>query len=281
MDEDLLKGIEDLRFTDDFMFGAVMRNEHICKGVIERLLQIKIAHIEYPNLQKDISPFYSQKGVRLDVYVEGADKVFDIEAQTYAQKNLGRRIRYYQSMLDADHLMRGHNYSELKECYILFLCTKDPLGAGFPVYTFDRICRENPAVSLQDDTHHIIFNASAASEAKNKELQDFLSFLKNNEAKSDFTKEIADMVQTKKFEQTFINEYLAWRLHDSDVRERGFQQGLSQGLSQGISQGARQANISTAMKLLARNWNAADVAETTGLSLEDVQGLCAQSRPIM
>lgn len=62
-----IKPIEDLVFSDDFMFGAVMRDAEICKGVLELLLQVKIDHIEYPELQKSITPFYSKKGVRLDV----------------------------------------------------------------------------------------------------------------------------------------------------------------------------------------------------------------------
>ena len=42
------KPVEDLVFTDDFMFGAVMREPEICKGVLERLLHTRIDHIEYP-----------------------------------------------------------------------------------------------------------------------------------------------------------------------------------------------------------------------------------------
>ena len=55
---------------DDFMFGAIMKNEHICRGVLERLLRMKIGKIEYPTLQKSISPFYESKGIRLDVYTD-------------------------------------------------------------------------------------------------------------------------------------------------------------------------------------------------------------------
>ena len=40
------KPIEQLVFSDDFMFGAVMHDPAICQGVLERLLQIKIDHIE-------------------------------------------------------------------------------------------------------------------------------------------------------------------------------------------------------------------------------------------
>lgn len=31
-----MKAIEDLTFTDDYLFGAIMKKEEICKGVIER-----------------------------------------------------------------------------------------------------------------------------------------------------------------------------------------------------------------------------------------------------
>lgn len=63
-----IKPVEELVFSDDFMFGAVMMDAEICKGVLERLLRIKIDHVEYPELQKSITPFYTKKGVRLDVY---------------------------------------------------------------------------------------------------------------------------------------------------------------------------------------------------------------------
>ena len=43
------KPVEELTFTDDFMFGTVMKNKVICKGVLERLLHIKVGKIEYPS----------------------------------------------------------------------------------------------------------------------------------------------------------------------------------------------------------------------------------------
>ena len=46
-----MKAIEKLTFTDDYMFGQVMKDERICKGVIERLLPIKVDHVELITLQ--------------------------------------------------------------------------------------------------------------------------------------------------------------------------------------------------------------------------------------
>ena len=68
------KPIEELTFTDDFMFGYVLHNPEICKELLEQLLQIKIDHVEYPKLQETINSYYDSKGVRLDVYVKDSDK---------------------------------------------------------------------------------------------------------------------------------------------------------------------------------------------------------------
>ena len=74
----MAKPIEELTFTDDFMFGRIMQNPEICKGLLERLLEIKIDKIEYPVLQKTISPHYKSKGIRLDVYMWKIQIVFTI-----------------------------------------------------------------------------------------------------------------------------------------------------------------------------------------------------------
>ena len=61
------KPFEELDFSDDFMFGKIMRNGEICAGVIERLLKIEVDRIDYPELQKEIAPYYTSRGVRLEV----------------------------------------------------------------------------------------------------------------------------------------------------------------------------------------------------------------------
>ena len=45
-----MKSLDELTFIDDYMFGEVMKNKDICKGVIERLTHLKIRDIEYPEL---------------------------------------------------------------------------------------------------------------------------------------------------------------------------------------------------------------------------------------
>ncbi len=128
-------------------------------------------------------------------------------------------------MLDTDSLLKGADYSELKESYIIFICLDDLFEFGLPAYTFERKCREDGSVDLGDKTHHVVFNAEAYKEEKDPGIRAFLSFVRNNTAESDLTRRIANMVQAKRFEQTFVNEYLAWNLHDKDVERRGRAEG--------------------------------------------------------
>ena len=112
-----VKTIEELTFTDDEIFQAVLHEPDVCAELVERLLHIKVGKIEYPELEKQIAPYYTTKGVRLDVYLKDVDKIIDIEIQNYLERDIGNRTRYYQSMIDMDSLMKNKDYSELKESY--------------------------------------------------------------------------------------------------------------------------------------------------------------------
>ena len=107
------KPIEELTFTDDGMFQAVLHEPDICAELVERLLQVKVHHVEYPEIEKQIAPYFTTKGVRLDVYLKDSDKIIDVELQSYPQDALGKRTRYYNSMIDMDSLMKGQDYTEL------------------------------------------------------------------------------------------------------------------------------------------------------------------------
>ena len=64
-------------------------------------------------------------------------------------------------------------------------------------------------------------------------------------------------MQTKKFEQSFVNEYLAWNLHDRDVKKQGIIEGLK----------------TTARNALAMGLTIAQVSQMTGLSLSEIEKL--------
>ena len=66
----MVKTYEELELKDDFMFSVIMRDPRYVKPFLETILRIKIAKIEYPEVQKNIDIAAGAKGIRLDVYVE-------------------------------------------------------------------------------------------------------------------------------------------------------------------------------------------------------------------
>ena len=197
------KPVEELSFTDDFMFGTVMKNKGICKGVLERLLHIKVGKIEYPSLQKTIAPFYESKGIRLDVYVSDPERIFDIEIQTSIPPSLPKRTRYYQSLMDVDNLLRGQSYAELKESYVIFICTQDPFGKGLPVYTFRNVCSEDGTLFLDDKSAKVFYNVGAYGKEGEPELSALLEYLCERRATSGFTQHIDELVEKAKRNEKF------------------------------------------------------------------------------
>ena len=265
-----MKPIEELTFTDDYMFGYVMRNEEICKELLERLLKIKIERLEYPELQKSISPYYEAKGVRLDVYVKDSDKVFDIEIQNGKKSNLGKRTRYYQSMIDIDNLLKGANYNALNESYIIFICTFDPFGKSLSHYTLKTCCIQDLDVDIKDGAIKEIFNAKAYANEEDIEISNFLKYIDSKETSDDFTDKINHLVENAKINEKFRSKYLAVNIRETDIYEEG--------RNDGFAQGAEQKAIETAKNLLLKLIPMDVVAECTGLPLETIKKLVATQK---
>lgn len=71
-DETVLNAItpwEQVTIANGLMFRLVMNKPDICKKLLERLLDIKIKHIEVPDFEKDFRVNGTSKGIRTDVYL--------------------------------------------------------------------------------------------------------------------------------------------------------------------------------------------------------------------
>ena len=179
---------EDLGISNDFLFGKVMQDSELCKELLHRILpDLKIDHIEYPQLQKSIKPDIDAKSVRLDVYVQDQKQtVYDIEMQVTDTKELPKRTRYYQSMIDLQMIDKGEHYKKLNPCYIIFICTFDLFGKGRHLYTFENICREDNGITLGDGTTKLFLNAESEMSDVSKELKSFLDYVAGKEPGDSF-----------------------------------------------------------------------------------------------
>ena len=168
-----------LKISDAPMFERVMRNERVCMGVIEAILGVNVEKIEYRNEEHSLVPRLGGRGVRLDAYVSGGDRVFDVEMQNYQRGHLGMRMRYYQSVIDTTSLEPGDDYDELPESYIIFICTDDPFGKGVPRYDIERTCKNVVGVDIDCRAHWVVLNANAYRKEGDKNLADLLNYIED------------------------------------------------------------------------------------------------------
>ena len=257
------KKFEELTFADHYIFEKVLQNKEICQELLERLLKIKIDHIEYPEIEKTISPYYETKGVRLDVYVKDSEKVFDIELQNACDEDLPLRTRFYQSMLDTDNLLKGQDYSELPSSFIIFICNFDPFNLNLPIYSFKNRCEENPEILLNDKTIKKFYNATAYKQEKDVAISAFLEYIFNQKTVDDFTSKIDSFIQNIKQQEVNKKEFQNMNLHDRDNFRRG--------KKEGIIEGAHEKAIETAKNLLTMNISIENIAKATGLSVDIVK----------
>ncbi|MCR5698835.1 MAG: Rpn family recombination-promoting nuclease/putative transposase [Treponemataceae bacterium] len=273
-----IKPYDELTFCDSFMFYMVMQDKEICKGVIERLLGIKIRKLDYVNSEQTIMIDYEAKSIRLDVYAEDKNRVFDVEVQTYDEADIGKRLRYYQGVLDIDHLKKGDDYSKLKESIIIFIGTKDVIGKNLPRYTFSNICHEDTKINLDDKAIKVVYNLGADRGSLSESERELLDFMATGNAESNFTKKIEDMVRKLKKNEPWRKQYMTFEVFmnhmSKDLKAEARAEGLAEGRAEGRVVGAHEKAIEAAEKLLKMNvLSLEEIAQVEGLSIEEVSSL--------
>lgn len=233
---------EELGICNDFLFGKVMQNPELCKELLKRILpELEIERIEYPELQKTIKFDADAKSVRLDVYVRDEKQtIYDIEMQVTDTKELAKRTRFYQSMIDLQMIDRGESYKQLKPSYIIFICPFDMFDKGRHLYTFQNICKEDHKILLKDEATKIFLNAHGYMDDVSKELKAFLDYVAGKSTEDTFVKKLELAVKEAKRNREWRYEYMTLLMRDQENIEQGIKQGMEQGLKQGMEQGIKQ-----------------------------------------
>ena len=255
-----IKSFEELEFKDDFMFGVIMRNPKYCKPFLETILGIKISNIKYPKTQETIDITANAKSVRLDVYVEDEQRiVYNIEMQVGIDKNLPKRSRYYQGMIDLNILEKGKDYKSLKRSYIIFICTFDLFGKGRHIYTFENRCLQDYEIGFGDETTKIILNTKGRMDDVSPELKRLLDYIDGQEASDEFTKKLEIEVRTVRNNEKWRIDYMTLEMRYRELFE------------QALEQGVEQEKMETALRMLqAGKLSIEEISIYSGLTVEQV-----------
>ena len=224
-----LKDYSELDLTDSFIFSKVMTDEKLCKRLLEIILGIDILKIEYIEAEKDMKFAPDGKGVRLDVYVDDKqDTVYDIEMQAIDTKELPKRSRYYQSMIDLTVLEKGEDYRTLKKSYVIFICMSDIFGRDRSVYTFRNTCVEDTGLELGDDATKIFLNPYGKGKIS-EELNEFFKYLREHKPTDEFTKALDESVTAARHSAAWRKEYMTLEMEIRYAKNVAREEGHAEG----------------------------------------------------
>ena len=230
-------GERKLKFQDRWMFNRVLCEEEVCRKVLRAALGIEAGEIAYLNAEQCFEPLAAGRGVRLDVFARGDGRVYDIEMQVARERDLGRRMRYYQAAMDVGELGSGEDFGALPESYVLFFCRHDAYGKGEPAYVIERRCGAHPDLAVGDASPWVVLNASAWEASADPGLRDVLRYLQTGEALGPLSEEIDALVDTFNKDREWVNRVLTYEQETEMRCRRAREEALEQGIEQGIEQG--------------------------------------------
>ena len=268
--------MDDLRnatISNNFMFRLVMEKPELCRQLLERVLDVKISEINYPEGEKSLEAQLTSKGVRLDIYVTLADgTVIDVEMQASDsfKEALGKRTRYYQSVLDNDALKKGELYSRLRKTYIIFICTFDPFDKNFTKYTFSSRCHEDYELSLDDDVYKIFLNTQGDRHQVSRSLANLMDYINNNEPNDDFTRSLQEEVELQRDDDGKRALYMTYNQTLMEMEEKGKIKGREEGRAEGREEGRAEVITEAAIDMLKEKLPVDMISRVTKLTVEQI-----------
>ena len=237
------RGRRDIPLENDAMFAEVMRRKDLCIGLLETIFEgRRIRDIVYedglsPEAQKYIAFNPGNKSIRLDVYFEDGDTVYDIEIQKADKGNLPKRTRMYSSMMDANMLDKGLEYEELKDSYVIFICMFDPFEKGLARYTFRSICEEAEGLPLGDGRCIMFLNTKGSIGELGSDMDAFFGYINGGvssigtgkDSGNEFVERLDECVLDINGDEDWRQGYMKYELNLIEKYKDGEAKGISIG----------------------------------------------------
>ncbi len=157
---------------------------------------------------------------------DNKDSVYDIEMQISDTKELPKRSRYYQGMIDLQLIDKGQHYKRLNRSYIIFISPFDLYGKGRHIYTFENICKEDNSITMGDETVKIFLNANGTLDDVNDELKAFLDYTAGHRPDDSFVVRLEEAVKEAKKNREWRHEYMTLLMRDQENVEKGREEGI-------------------------------------------------------
>ena len=255
-----LQRIRGFRLLDDDFLTKCFDRKTDC---MELVLQIVLENPDLQVVDVRTQVFVENllnRSVRLDVLAtDSAGRKFNVEIQR-ADKGAGRkRARYNSSMMDSHLLDKGKDVEMLPETYVIFITEHDVIGEGNALYPVER-CFLNNGKKFGDGSHILYVNGAYQNETPIGKLMHDFSCTDASEMYYDVLAE-----RVKFFKESKEGVAIMCRAME-EMRIESWQEG--------VEEGRKEGRKDTALRMLkAGKYTLDEIAEMSGLSLEDVKAL--------
>ena len=265
--------IKELILMNDLFMSACLKNPKCVELVLRIILNRKDLHVKEVKTQYNIESM--GRSLRLDVLAEDDEgRLYNIEIQRTRKGADVKRGRYHAAHLDCISLRKGESFDKLCENYVIFITEYDVLGGNLPLYTIDRVIKENGR-DFNDGSHIIYVNASHRDlgTALGRLMHDFFEPDPNKM----YYEELADEA---KYLKNLDEGVTVLKGDYQDTFDRGttygmklgLEQGKAEGRIEGRAEGRLQEKESTVINMLkAGELTLEKIVQYSGLALSRVQ----------
>lgn len=245
------KTLEELDMMDSFLFEAATENaenaKKIAKIIIERVAGQRVGKLVIESQKQLRGINIDKRGIRMDVYSVEKDaeqeerilRVYDIEPNNYYEKEIPRRNRFYQSLIDVKLLPKGTAFELMPDEITIWILPYDPFGDDRMLYTVKSIVTENEEL-LYNDGICKIFLYTKGTKGGSAELKALLTYMEDTRKENAVDEElleIQDIVDEIKCNEEERKRYMnLYGVIDYEKRD-SFEEGIREGRELGIIQG--------------------------------------------
>ena len=272
------KKLQDLNLMDRFLFSELIESSEAYKIILEIILEREINFKGEPIAENEKRKELLGKIARLDVCAIGDDnRVYNAEVQKENENNMHKRMRYYGALMTSKLLPEGTiDYNRLSDLCMIVIAGFDMGGEGKYRYTVRRMYEGYPDKEVYDGEVILYLNTKGKDTAGvSNELIAMLEY---------FEETTDDVALSSGYERIIrLNEIVSSIKASDEIgvkymnayeeRMHDIQEAREQGEEIGRSEGEASKALEMAKALKAKGVGIDIIAETSGLSAEEIEKL--------
>ncbi|MCD8045322.1 MAG: Rpn family recombination-promoting nuclease/putative transposase [Clostridiales bacterium] len=244
--------LRELTLLDRFLFDEAMEIPDNMRTVLEIILGKDVALKYLPQTEKEQRRSPKERFIRMDVWAQDEDDtIYDAEVQKTNTRNLPKRSRYYQSLIDSKLLTPGViDFNNLNAVFIIIIAPFDLFGEDRYVYTFSMQCEEVAGLKLQDGATRIFLNTHGKDhDGITPELRELLYFMEHTNdsdmvIRNDGIRRLHDSVRAIQDNEEIGVKYMqAWEekiMWEQEAHAKGLEEGRAEGREEGRAEGREE-----------------------------------------